>query len=434
MPSREDLARPFGAPPVPEGEVDPFAPEMVADPYGSYGRLRERAPVLRGQFLDGSAAWFVTRQADVRTVLSDPRFANDVTSVPGAVDRRTGMMLSLGVPPEYVRYLVGTIIDSDPPDHTRLRRLVSRAFTVRRIAALRPRVEAITAGLLDDLERALADPDPGSPADLVETFAYPLPITVICELVGIDEADRPAWRRAGRAMVSLDRERFGPAVRELVDHVHDLVARRRRTPADDLLTGLIRAHDDDGDHFSDAEMVTMVLALVFAGHETTAHLIGNATVALLTHPDQLAVLRADPGLWPGAVNELMRWCGPALLSRMRYATVDLELGGVPIRQGDAVEAVLVSANFDPRVYADPDRLDVTRLVDAHGDGHVGFGHGVHYCLGAALARQEGEVALHALFDRFPGLALAVEPAELAWVQMPGARRLLALPVLTGGRG
>ena len=330
-----------------------------------------------------------------------------------------------------MRYLIGTIIDSDPPDHTRLRRLVSRAFTVRRITALRPRVEAITAGLLDELGRAPSESSTADPVDLLETFAYPLPITVICELVGINEADRPAWRRTGRALVSMDRERFGPAVRELVDHVHDLVNHRRGTPADDLLTSLIRAHDDDGDHFSDAEMATMVLALVFAGHETTAHLIGNATVALLTHPDQLYLLRADPGLWPGAVNELMRWCGPALLSRLRYATVDTELSGTPIRRGDAVEAVLVSANFDPRVYDDPQRLDVTRLVDAHGDGHVGFGHGIHYCLGAALARQEGEVSLHALFDRFPDLALAVDPAELPWAPMPGVRRLTALPVHTG---
>ena len=283
-------------------------------------------------------------------------------------------------------------------------------------------MEQITATLLDDLAAA------GDPVDLLETFAYPLPITVICELVGIDEDDRPAWRESGRALVSMDRERIGPAVRELIDRVHAVIARRRAAPADDLVSALIRTHDDDGDRLSDVEMVMMVLALVFAGHETTAHLIGNATVALLTHPDQLAVLRADPGLWPGAVNELMRWCGPALLSRLRYATVDTELSGTPIRRGDAVEAVLVSANFDPRVYDDPDRLDVTRLVDAHGDGHVGFGHGIHYCLGAALARQEGEVALHTLFDRFPDLAPAVDPAELAWSPMPGARRLLALPV------
>lgn len=395
-------------------EVDPAAPELLADPYTGYGRLREQAPVLRGQFLDGSPAWFVTRQADVRTVLADPRFVNNARAVTGAVDPRAALMEKLGVPEDYVRYLAGSILDTDPPDHTRLRRLVSRAFTVRRIQALRPRVEAITEALLDDLERA------GDPADLIETFAYPLPITVICELVGIDEADRPAWREWGRALVSMEPDRIGPAVPQVVDHIHALVERRRATPADDLLTGLIRAHDEDGDRLSDAEMVAMVLALVFAGHETTAHLIGNATAALLTHPDQLALLRADPGLWPGAVNELMRWCGPVLLTRMRYATDDVDLGGTVVHRGDAVQAVLVSANFDPRVYADPDRLDVTRLVEAHGDGHVGFGYGVHYCLGAALARQEGEVALHALFDRFPHLALAAEPR---WLPLPGSRRL-----------
>jgi len=426
--TRPAPSSPFGAPPVPAGEVDPLAPDLLADPYEGYGHLRERAPMLRGRYLDGTAAWYVTRQAEVRAVLADPRFANDVTSVPGTTDRRANMMTTLGVPSEYTRYLVGTVIDSDPPDHTRLRRLVSRAFTVRRIRALRPRVEAITAGLLDELGRALGSADPADPVDLLDAFAYPLPITVICELVGIDEDDRPAWRDSGRALVTMQRDRFGPAVAELVDRVHALIGRRRATPADDLLTELIRAHDDDGDRLADTEMVAMVLALVFAGHETTAHLIGNATVALLTHPDQLDLLRADPGLWPGAVNELMRWCGPALMSRVRYATVDMELGGTRLRQGDAVEAVLVSANFDPRVYDEPERLDVTRLVDAHGDGHVGFGHGIHYCLGAALARQEGEVALHGLVERFPGLALAVDPAELAWAPLPGARRLLALPV------
>ena len=416
------MSGPFGAPPVPAGEVDPLSRELIDDPYAGYGRLRERAPLLRGRALDGTAAWYVTRQADVRSVLGDPRFANDPATVPEAEDRRASMTAALGVPAEYERYFARSILTSDPPDHTRLRRLVSRAFTVRRVAALRPRVEEITVALLDDLAAA------GDPADLLETFAYPLPITVICELVGIDEEDRPAWRDCGRALISLDRERIGPAVRELIDRVHAVIDRRRTEPGDDLLSALIRTHDEDGDRLSDLELVMMVLALVFAGHETTAHLIGNATVALLTHPDQLDVLRTRPELWPGAVNELMRWCGPALMSQLRYATADVELGGVELHRGDAVEAVLVSANFDPRVYTDPDRLDVTRLVDAHGDGHVGFGHGIHYCLGAALARQEGEVALRALVTRFPALALADEPA---WSPMPGARRLLALPVHTG---
>jgi cytochrome P450 len=416
------MSSPLTARPVAAGDVDLLAPDLLADPYEGYGRLRERGPLLRGRYLDGSPAWFVTRHDDVRAVLGDPRFVNDPTSVPGAHDTRGNMMAALGVAPEYAQYMTGTVLDTDPPDHTRLRRLVSRAFTVRRIAALRPRVEAITAGLVDDLART------DGPVDLLETFAYPLPITVICELVGIDEADRPAWREWGQAFVTMQPDRIGPTVRSMVDHIHELITRRRTTPADDLLTALIRAHDDDGDHFSDVEMVAMVLTLVFAGHETTAHLIANGTAELLTHPDQLALLRSDPGLWPAAVRELMRWCGPAQILRLRYAAEDLELHGTTIRRGDAVQTVVVSANFDPRVYPDSRRLDVTRLVDAHGDGHLGFGHGAHYCLGAALARQEGEVALHGLFARFPRLALAVDPSELAWMPRPGLRRLAALPV------
>jgi cytochrome P450 len=170
----------------------------------------------------------------------------------------------------------------------------------------------------------------------------------------------------------------------------------------------------------------MVLTLVLAGHETTAHLISNATLALLTHTDQLDRLRAEPDLWPGAVHELMRWCGPVQISRARYAAQDVQLGGVTIRQGEVVQPVLVSANHDPREYADPERLDVTRRPAGRGEGHVGFGHGFHYCLGAALARQEGEVALRALVDRFPGLALAADEQE--WVPVPGIRRLVRLPV------
>jgi cytochrome P450 len=418
------MSNPLTARAVAPGEVDLLAPDLLADPYAGFGRLRERGPVLRGHYLDGSPAWFVTRYDDVRTVLTDPRFVNDPESVTGAGDTRASVMESIGVPVEYVRYLIGTVLDTDPPDHTRLRRLVSGAFTARRVAELRPRVEAITAGLLDGLARA------GDPVDLVEAFAYPLPITVICELVGIDEADRPAWREWGRAIVAMEPDRVGPAVRSMVDHINGLVERRRYTPADDLLTALIRAHDDDGDRLSDAELVAMVLALVFAGHETTAHLIGNGTVALLTHPDQLDLLRADPDLWPAAVRELMRWCGPVQILRLRYAADDVELDGTMIRRGDAVQTVVVSANFDPRHYDDPQRLDVTRLVDAHGDGHLGFGQGIHYCLGAALARQEGEVALRGLVDRFPRLRLAADPAALPWMPRPGTRRLAALPLHT----
>lgn len=399
------------------------APELLADPYRGYGRLREEAPVLRGRYLDESPIWYVTRYDGVRTVLGDPRFATNAPDAE-AGSARERMLKTFGVPDELAPYVVDTILSTDGPTHTRLRKLVSRAFTVRRVAELRPSVERITSELLDELAAAGG----AGPVDLVERFCYPLPITVICDLVGIPVTDRPRWRTWGRKLVEMEPEQFPPVLQEVIDYLHTLVERRRATPSEDLLSGLIRTHDEDGDRLSDVELVTMVLTLVFAGHETTAHLIGNATVALLTHPDQLAMLRANPELWPDAVHELMRWCGPVQLTALRYASEELELGGVRIRAGEAVQPVIVSANYDPRQYAGPDRLDVTRQRHGHGDGHVGFGHGAHYCLGAALARQEGEVALHALFDRFEGLALAVDPKDLEWQPRPGSRRLGELPV------
>jgi cytochrome P450 len=401
---------------------DIMDPGLIADPVGGYGRLREQAPVVRGRAPDGTPAWFVTRQADVRTVLSDPRFVNSARSVPGVeVDSvRDKLIEQVGIPADLVHYFAGSILDTDGEDHSRLRKLVSRAFTVRRVSALRPRVEEITAGLLD---RMSGLPEP---VDLVAEYAYPLPITVICELVGVAEEDRPAWHRWSTALTRMEPGVIAPAAREMVDHVQEQIRRRRAEPADDLLSALVQVQEEDGDRLGVDELVTMVFTLVIAGHETTAHLVGNATLALLTHPDQLDLLRADPGRWPGAVHELMRWCGPVQIARMRYAAEDVELGGVTIRRGDVVQPVLVSANHDPREYPEPERLDVTRRPAGRGEGHVGFGHGFHYCLGAALARQEGEVALRALVERFPRLALAADEPE--WVALPGMRRLARLPV------
>ncbi|MGH4008417.1 MAG: cytochrome P450 family protein [Pseudonocardiaceae bacterium] len=408
---------------APEMTADPPAkpnlmdPDLITDPYGGYGRLREKAPVLRGRMGDGSPAWYVTRQQDVRTVLGDRRFVNNAASVPGLEVDSARELEMIGVPPDLTGYFTGSILDADGADHTRLRKLVSRAFTVRRVAVLRPRVEVIANALLDGL---------ATHVDLIDTFAYPLPITVICELVGVPEADRPAWREWSNALASMNPQTIPGAVRDMVDHVHGLVRRRRAEPADDLLSEFVRAQDEAGDRLTDTELVTMVFTLVHAGHQTTVHLIGNGVVALLMHPDQLDLLRANPAWWPGAVHELMRWCGPVHLPKLRYAAADVEVGGVLIRAGDAVQVVLVSANFDPREYSDPDRLDVTRRPSGRGEGHVGFGHGVHYCLGAVLARQEAEVALRALFDRFPDLALAID--EPTWVRMPGLRLMAELPV------
>ncbi|GAB2468942.1 cytochrome P450 family protein [Streptosporangium sandarakinum] len=402
-------------------------PGLLADPFGGYARMREEAPLVRALFPGAaSPVWLVTRYDDVKRVLSDQRFVNDPANVPGmdVGDIRQQIIRARGIPPEYAKYILGSVLDADGADHMRLRRLVSRAFTARRVAGLRPRVAEITESLLDDLPAAAED----GVVDLLERFTYPLPITVICELVGIPEEDRPRWRSWGRALVSTEPGALAEPLREMVAHIGELIVRRRAEPEDDLLTGLIRAHDEDGDRLSDVEMVTMVLTIVLAGHETTAHLIGNGVAALLTHPGQLALLRDDPELMPRAVHELMRRYGPVQMTRMRYATEDTTIGGMPVRRGEAVTAVLVSADHDPREFPDPDRLDITREPDGRRENHVGFGHGLHYCLGAALARQEAEVALGALLRRFPDLALAVDPADLEHQPLPGAWRLARLPV------
>ncbi|WP_020667221.1 cytochrome P450 family protein [Amycolatopsis nigrescens] len=401
-------------------------PELLKDPFGAYGGLRERAPLTRGVIPGLDPMWLVTRYEDVKLVMNDPRFVASAAAVPGAdVPDLTGqMLLAGGIDEDYVPYLRATMSGFDGADHARLRRLVSRAFTARRVAELRPRVEQITEGLLDELPGLAED----GVTDLLRDFAYPLPITVICELVGVPEADRPRWRELSALIAPGLGPGMAEGVRGLVDDTRELIGLRRAEPAEDLISELIRAQDEDGDRLSDIELVTMVVSLVTAGHETTAHLIGNGMAALLTHPGQLALLRDDPGLLPRAVHELMRWCGPAIGTSFRYATEDLEIGGMPVRRGEALMPVLAAANHDPRAFGDPDRLDLTRDPDRRRETHVGFGHGPHYCLGAALARQEGEVAFGVVLRRFPGLALAVDPADLRRGPNPGSWQLAALPV------
>ncbi|NWJ74005.1 cytochrome P450 [Pseudonocardia sp. ICBG1122] len=408
------------------GAVDLMDPALTADPYTGYARLREQAPTATVTMMGSPPAVLVTRYDDVRTVLTDPRFVTD-PALAGGPDTREKIMTAMGVPDDVAGYLLRTILTVDGAEHTRLRKLVSRAFTVKRVAALRPRVEEITAALLDDVAAAGAG---GAPVDLVEALAYPLPITVICELVGVPVSERAQWHEWGAVLTTMDRERTGPALRAAIAHVHALVDARRVEPADDLVSALIAAQDDDGDRLSDREMVTMIFAIVMAGHETTAHLVANGVLALLGAPDQLAALRADPAGWPGAVHELMRARGPVQFTQFRYPTVDVELGGTVVPAGTPVVAGLLPANHDPRAYDRPDELDLARET-GRGEGHLGFGQGAHYCLGAALARQEGEVAFRMLFERFPGLRLAVPAAEVTWLPRPGFSRVAALPVRLG---
>lgn len=408
---------------TPAAPVDLFAPDLIADPFAGYAAMREQAPVLTGSLMGGPPMWLVTRYDDVRRVLADPLFLNNPASVPGAAGRFTVMK---DVSSDVVEYLSGKLIEIDGADHLRLRRLVSKAFTARRVAALRPRIEEITETLLDRLAEAGRD---GTPVDLVDAFCFVLPATVICELVGIDEADRADWYGWGRALMAPTEhaERLPAVFRACADHLFGVIAARRAEPRDDLISALVEVQEDDGDRLTDREMVKLVFTLVIAGHETTMNLIANSVLALLEHPDQLALLREDPDRWPQAVLEFMR-LGPTQFGNPRYPARDVELGGVVIPAGAPVLPLILSANTDPRAFGCPERLDIGRET---GTGHLGFGQGAHYCLGAPLALQEAEVALRALFTRFPGLSLAVPRAQVPWVLRTGFTAVAALPLRLG---
>lgn len=393
-------------------ELDLTDPDLVRDPFAAYGRARERAPLARTRIPGIGPVWVVTRHAQARAMLSDPRFAI----------RADSFTPPPGVPDGYLPYL-RTMSEQDATEHARLRRLVAPAFSMRRAAEFRRRIEPLVAGLLDGLAGHTAD----GVVDLLPHFARPLPMDVICELADIPAGDRPAWHRHGAAVLGGGGADFAAAVPGIVDSAKAAVAQRRADPGDDLVSALVRVHDEDGDRLGDVELVTLLWHLVLAG-QTPANLIANAVVALLQHPDQLAELRRDPALVPNAVEELIRWCGPTLLTIPRYAREDLEFCGRQLSAGDAVTASVAAANRDPRAFGDPDQFDLRR--DTGRAAHLGFAHGPHFCLGAALARVQTGVALTALLTRFPGLALA-DGEDRA--MDPGTWRVASLRVTLGSR-
>jgi len=385
-------------------------PAVLADPHPALAALRESGPVHRIDMRMGLPVWVVTRYDDVLAALSDPRLSNDPHNAGALEETLRGDFLS--------RSLIGT----DPPEHTRLRRLVAKAFTARRVEGLRPRVQEIADALLDRIT-------PRGSADLVGEFALPLPITVIGELLGVPEADRDRFR--GWTDEMLDRP-FDPGsdmarVTEGRERMHgylsDLVAAKRTHPADDLLTDLVQA-SDEGERLDAQELLAMTFLLLIAGYVTTVSLVGNGTLALLRRPDQLERLRADPSLVPQAVEELLRFDGPVNPGLTRFALEDLEIGGVRIPRGDMVLLAIAAADRDPDRFPDPDRLD----VGAADPGHLAFGHGIHYCLGAPLARLEGQVAFTALLARLPDLALDIPEDQLRWTGGGVLRGLRQLPV------
>jgi cytochrome P450 len=399
---------------VPGAEI--YTPDFRADPYPVYARLRAERPVVKVR-TPRFDSFLVTRYADARQALSDPRLSKDLY--------RAGDTY-LAVFGEKARQINTNMLNSDPPEHTRLRRLVTQAFTPRRIEAMRPEVEAIVERLLDRMV-------PLGHTDFVDDFALRLPLSVIGSLLGIPEADHEEILAGTQVIRTVgtggrspqeDRAAIGQAQERLHAYFTGLVAAKRREPGEDLVSALISSRDGDG-RLSEAELVSSCFLLLFAGYQTTSDFLGNAVVALLTHPEELAELRADPDLLPDAVEELLRFDGSVPVSSFRFATEDLEIGGVQVPAGSIVTIVLSSANHDPELVADPDDLRLRR-----GDTpHMAFGHGIHYCLGTALARLEATTALRQVLLRLPDLRLDVPVEELQWLPAASAfRGLLELPL------
>jgi len=396
-----------------------FSRDFVDDPYPAYAWLREHAPVHKTRLPNGVEAYLVTRYDDVRSVLADPRLSkNAATSFPGWRPGRTG------IPGEHRSGIAAHLLNLDPPDHTRLRRLVSKAFTPRRVADFEPRVIETADRLLDAF-----GPEP---VDLIRAYAFPLPVIVICEMLGVPPEDQPIFHEWANGMADRSGPRggVGRSVKRVRGYLKELIHKKRLTlPADpvndDLLSALIRA-SDHGEHLTEDEAAAMAFILLFAGFETTVNLIGNGTLALLTHPEQLAKLQADAGLLDAAVEELLRFDGPVEFGTWRFTTEPITVGGAAIPAGEPVLAVLAAADRDPARFTDPDTLDLSR----NEGGNLALGHGIHFCLGAPLARLEGRVAFERLFARFPDLALAVAPDELRWHSGLIMRGLHELPVRT----
>ncbi|PBB06893.1 cytochrome P450 family protein [Salimicrobium humidisoli] len=392
-------------------EADLFTHAFNQNPYPAFHSLQQHAPVHRTLMPDGHYAWIVTRYEDAVTVLKDQRFIKDFTVF---LDEESRAQAHQSI-------FSRNMLFADPPDHKRLRGLVQQAFTPRMIEELRGRITEIANELIDDMQDR-------SQIDLIDDFAFPLPIIVICEMLGVPSEDRDKFRTWSNTLVEASNdpekaEKVQQHMQEFTAYLQEWMTSRQENPQDDMISKLIQA-EESGDRLSEQELYGVVSLLIIAGHETTVNLISNGMYALMTHPEQMRKLQEQPGLLRPAIEEMLRFEGPVEFSTDRWASETVELQGQTIQRGEHVLVALDAANRDPEAFEDPDVFDITRGRSKH----LAFGKGMHFCLGAPLARVEAEVSLQTLLERFPDLQLSTDASDLEW--RPGIlmRGLTELPV------
>lgn len=401
---------------LPIPTVDITSAAFKADPYPFYARLRSEAPVYCVTLPNKQTAWLITRYDDVTAALIDQRLLmKHSNALSGDLPVQQHWM------PGFLKPLGRNLLLVDAPDHTRLRGLVHKAFTPRLIENMRHRIQSISNELLDAAQKR-------GQMDLIRDFALPLPVTIIAEMLGVPSQDRHKFQRWSNAIVSSTASKWGmlifvPNMLTFLSYIRQLIQLKRVKPQDDLTSALIQAKDAE-DQFNEDEMVAMIFLLLVAGHETTVNLIGNGTLALLEHRGQMEKLQNEPSLIKTAVEELLRYASPVEMASPRYAREDIPIHGVTIPRGALVHAVIASANRDERQFSNPDILDIAREPNRH----VAFGQGIHYCLGAPLARLEGQIAISTILSRMPNLHLTIPAEKLHWRKGIILRGLKALPI------
>ncbi|EHQ61657.1 cytochrome P450 [Paenibacillus dendritiformis C454] len=393
--------------------VNPFSSDFKDHAYALYEKLREHDPLHRIILPNGRTAWIVTRYKDAAATLKADHLKKNLFHFVTPDE--------MGLPPSQMDLMLRHMLNSDPPDHTRLRGLVQKAFTPRIIERLKDRIQGIADGLLDQVEEQTS-------MELIQDYAYPLPIIVISEMLGLPAEERDQFRQWSHALVSAINvpEKYKQIEAEIdafTDYITGLIEQRRRDPKEDLLSLLVQA-ESEGDSLSEKELISTILLLIIAGHETTVNLIGNGIFTLLTHPDELETLRNTPSLMDSAIEELLRFMGPVEFATNRWIGEDHEWNGKLISKGDMVLVALASANRDPEYFKQPDRLNLSR----ERNHHIAFGLGIHHCLGAPLARLEGRIAISTLLRRRSGMKLAVPIEQLEWQPTYLMRGFASLPL------